>query len=193
MNSVCVFCGSNNGTSPIYNNETKILGNLIAKLKMTLVYGGGQVGLMGTLADAALAAGGSVIGVIPEALFDKELAHKHITKLHVVASMHERKQLMYSLSDGFIALPGGLGTFDELFEVLTWGQLGLHHKPCGLLNVDGYYDPLLTQLDKSVKAGFLNEESQNMLITHSSPHKLVQLMNQYKAPQFAKWITPEET
>ncbi|EKD42319.1 MAG: hypothetical protein ACD_73C00208G0005, partial [uncultured bacterium] len=127
------------------------------------------------------------------ALFGKELAHQHLTKLHVVASMHERKQLMYSLSDGFMALPGGLGTFDELCEVLTWGQLGLHHKPCGLLNIGGFYDPLLGLLDISVKEGFLQEESRNLLITHSVSKHLIQLMNQYKPPQLAKWITNEET
>lgn len=193
MNSICVFCGSQSGKSPVYTEEAQKLGRLIAQLKFTLVYGGGQVGLMGVVSNAALDAGGEVTGVIPKALFGKELANKKITKLHVVNSMHERKQLMYTLADGFVALPGGLGTFDEFFEVLTWAQLGLHHKPCGLLNVAQYFDPLLKMLDKSLEEGLLKESSRQMIITDSDVESLFKKMRAYKPPKTEKWITHDET
>jgi uncharacterized protein (TIGR00730 family) len=152
---LCVFCGSSSGSSPIYVDQAKALGTALAQSGIDLVYGGASVGLMGAVADATLAAGGNVIGVMPQALVDKEISHKGLTDLRIVGSMHERKALMAELADGFIALPGGLGTFEELFEVWTWAQLGYHRKPCALLNVDGFYDKLSGFLDDVVTRGFV--------------------------------------
>jgi uncharacterized protein (TIGR00730 family) len=155
MKSLCVFCGSSAGNHPGYLETARLLGSKLAQRGVTLVYGGGRVGLMGAMADAALREGGQVIGVIPQLLFDKEVGHSGLTQLHVVDSMAERKQFMGDLSDAFLTLPGGIGTLDELFEAWTWTQLGLHDKPCGLLNQEGYYDPLLAFLDRCVTEGFL--------------------------------------
>ena len=155
MKSVCVFCGSSTGDDPAYAAAARLLGRTLADAGITLVYGGGHVGLMGVLADAALERGGEVVGVMPKALIDREIGHTNLTKLHVVSSMHERKALMSKLSEGFVALPGGNGTLEEFFEVLTWAQLGEHEKPCGLLNVSGYYDPLLKVFDQMVENEFL--------------------------------------
>lgn len=155
MRSLCVFCGSSPGTRPDYAALASRAGALIARRNLTLVYGGGRVGLMGALADAALAAGARVIGVIPQMLIDREVGHAGLSELHVVRTMSERKLLMGDLSDAFLALPGGIGTMDELFEAWTWTQLGLHRKPCALLNQDGYYDPLIAFLDRAVEEGFL--------------------------------------
>lgn len=161
---------------------------MLAARGIRLVYGGGNVGLMGIIADAALAAGGEVIGVIPQALADLEIEHPGLTKLHVVRTMHERKQLMHDLSDGFIALPGGLGTLEEFFEVLTWGQLGMHAKPCGVLDVDGYYAPVLALLDRAVVDGLLKAENRAMLIYETDALRLLDRMAEYSPPAVTKWI-----
>lgn len=170
---VCVFCGSRSGDSPIYAETAHILGTLLAVRGHSLVYGGGNIGLMGLIADAALDAGGEVIGVIPQHLLEREVAHAHLTQLHVVDSMHTRKALMADLSDLFVAAPGGFGTLDELCEILTWAQLGLHHKPCGLLNVAGYFDPLLAMFDQATREGFLSAPHRQLIISDEDPIRLL--------------------
>lgn len=193
MNSICVFCGSSFGTRPAYRQAAQAMGDAIAQHGLTLVYGGGNVGLMGTVADAVLAAGGNVIGVIPEFLASKEIAHTGLTKLHVVNSMHDRKALMAELSDAFVALPGGYGTLEEFCEVLTWAQLGLHQKPHGLLNVAGYYDSLLTLFDHAVREQFLKPALRNLVLEASEPERLLTLLAEYQ-PQFVdKWIRSDQT
>ncbi len=192
-NSICVFCGSSFGKDPDYKEAARSLGATLANKSITLVYGGGNVGLMGAVADAALEAGGEVIGVIPQALVEREISHEHLTKLHVVGSMHERKALMSGLSDGFVALPGGNGTLEEFFEVLTWAQLGEHRKPCGLLNVSGYYDPLLNVLDHMVDKGFLAEKHRSIVRVESSPEDMLKALYQYVPPDTVKWIDKTET
>ena len=164
LQSLCVFCGSSVGARPEYAAAAAELGTLLARRGIRVVFGAGHVGLMGVVADAALAAGGQAIGVIPQLLVDRELAHRGLTELRIVGSMHERKALMVALSDAFIALPGGLGTLEELVEVVTWAQLGLHRKPCGLLNVDGYHDPLIAFLDRAVEEGFVTAASPAALL-----------------------------
>jgi uncharacterized protein (TIGR00730 family) len=164
MKSLCVFCGSRGGSEPVYAEAAQQLGARLAAERIRLVYGGGNVGLMGTLADAVLANGGEVIGVIPVSLVDRELAHAGLSELRIVSSMHERKALMAELSAGFLALPGGLGTFEELCEILTWAQLGFHDKPIALLNTQGYYEPLLMLLDRAVAHGFLRAEYRRLLM-----------------------------
>ena len=188
MESVCVFAGSSMGANPEYATAAAGLGNAIAVRGWNLVYGGGNVGLMRVVADAALAAGGQVIGVIPQALMVKELAHGSLSELHVVASMHERKALMAERADGMIALPGGFGTLEEWFEVLTWSQLGFHAKPCGLLNVAGYYDPLLAFLDHTVDERFVQRAHRDMIIASTSSVDLLRMMAEFHAPVFEKWI-----
>ena len=165
MKRICVFAGSNSGASPEYLVAAAELGRTLAVRQLGLVYGGARVGLMGALADAALGGGAHVIGVMPEALVAKEVAHRGLSELRVVSSMHERKAMMADLADGFVALPGGLGTLEEFFEVLTWAQLGLHGKPCGLLDIDGYFDGLLKFLDHSVGEGFVKAEHRRMILT----------------------------
>ena len=192
MNSLCVFCGSNPGASPVYAEAVARLGRVVAARGMTLVYGGGRVGLMGVVAGAALAAGGKVIGVIPEALATRELAHDGLTELHVVGSMHERKARMSELSDGFLALPGGIGTLEEWFEVWTWSQLGFHPKPCGLLNVAGYYDHLLAFLDHVTAERFLNEAHRSMAIVGDDPELLLDRLAAWQPSHARKWIEAEE-
>jgi uncharacterized protein (TIGR00730 family) len=172
LNSVCVFCGSSCGTRPEYAGAAAAFGRLLADREIRVVYGAGNVGLMGELADAALAAGGNVIGVIPQMLGDRELAHRG-TDLRIVGSMHERKALMAELAEAFVALPGGLGTYEELCEVLTWGQLGIHAKPVGCLNVAGYFEPLKRMLDHAVAEGFLRPEQRNLLIMEDEAEKLL--------------------
>ncbi len=189
MRRVCVFLGSNPGTNPNYLAATRALGAEIARRGLTTVYGGSNVGLMGQLADSALAAGGQVIGIIPEVLRDKELAHHGLTSLKVVSSMHERKALMAELADGFIALPGGLGTLEELCEVLTWAQLGFHKKPCGLLDVGGYYAPLCAFLDHAVAEGFIMAAHRGMLLSNADPAALLDGFATYTAPTVTKWVT----
>ena len=192
MNSLCVFCGSNSGASPAYAEAAAGLGRLLARRGLTLVYGGGRVGLMGVVADAALAAGGRVIGVIPEALATRELAHSGVTEMRVVGSMHERKALMSELSDGFLALPGGIGTLEEWFEVWTWSQLGFQPKPCGLLNVAGYYDHLLAFLDHMTGERFLRETHRSMAIVDDQPERLLDRLASYQPPRARKWIDSGE-
>ena len=193
MNSVCVFCGSGVGNDPAYAAVARLLGRTLAESGTTLVYGGGHVGLMGVVADAALESGGEVVGVMPKSLVDREIGHTGLTKLHVVHSMHERKALMSKLSDGFIALPGGNGTLEEFFEVLTWAQLGEHDKPCGLLNVAGYYDPLLRVFDQMVGKAFLKEEHRNLVLVEEDPAALLARFASYEPPKTIKWIGPSET
>lgn len=173
FNSICLFCGSSVGKNPLYSQMARDVGKTLAQQGITVVYGGASVGLMGVLADAALEAGGQVVGVLPDPLFGKEVAHARLTRLHRVPSMHERKTLMYELSDGFIALPGGLGTLEEIFEVITWAQLGLHRKPCGFLNVDGYYDDLVRFLDRAVTKGFVKEKHRRLIFVEESLKELL--------------------
>ena len=180
MRSVCVFCGSRPGADVAYADAARSLGRTLAKRGISLVYGGAHVGLMDALADAAMKAGGEVAGVMPRALVEREIAHTSLTELHIVGSMHERKALMARLSDGFVALPGGSGTLEELFEVLTWAQLGQHGKPCGLLNVSGYYDPLLALFDHMVEQGFLTEAHRAMVLVESETADLLAAFSRYR-------------
>lgn len=193
MKRICVFCGSSKGNRSEYSEAAVQLGKLLASRGIELVYGGGCVGLMGIVADAALAAGGHVIGVIPEALVLKEVVHEGLPDLRVVKSMHERKALMAELSNGFIALPGGFGTYEEFCEVLTWGQLGLHKKPFGLLNVCGFYEPLLNLFDHAVKEGFLRAAHRQMVVVDVSPESLLERIRTFHVPPVQKWIRSEET
>jgi uncharacterized protein (TIGR00730 family) len=192
VKSLCVFCGSNVGASPAYAEAAAGLGRALVRRGLTLVYGGGRVGLMGVVADAALAAGGRVIGVIPQALATREVAHAQVTEMRVVGSMHERKALMSELSDGFLALPGGIGTLEEWFEVWTWSQLGFQPKPCGLLNVAGYYDHLLAFLDHMTGERFLTETHRSMAIVDDDPERLLDRLASYQPPRARKWIDASE-
>jgi hypothetical protein len=186
---LCVFCGSQSGRDPAYLAVARSVGRLLAQRKITLVFGGGHVGMMGALADAALAAGGEAIGVIPEGLKRRELAYDGLTRLIVTSSMHERKQRMAELADGFIALPGGFGTLEEFCEILTWAQLGLHAKPCGLLNVNGYYAALLRLFDHALKEGFLSPRHRHLVLTEHDPERLLAAMQRYRAPRVERWLT----
>jgi uncharacterized protein (TIGR00730 family) len=189
---LCVFLGSSTGRSPIYAETARAFGGLLARRGIGLVYGGGSVGLMGIIADGACAAGGEVIGVIPEALRARELDHQGLTELHVVRTMHERKALMAELSDGFVALPGGIGTFEELFEVWTWAQLGYHAKPCGLLNINGFYDRMSEFVDHVVAEGFLKAEHRAMLIVEDKPEAMLATMATYLPPPTTKWLGEDD-
>jgi uncharacterized protein (TIGR00730 family) len=190
----CVFCGSSPGARPQYTEATEDLGSLLVQNGITLVYGGASVGLMGRLAETVLSEGGEAVGVIPRALVEREIAHLGLTELHVVDSMHERKALMADLSDAFVALPGGLGTLDELFEVYTWAQLGLHRKPCGLLNVEGYYQHLADFLDHAVGERFVRDEHRDMLIVEDDPATMLERLQGFDpATLTPKWIDREET
>ena len=196
MKRICVFCGSNAGHDPRYRSAAEALGRLLAGRGAELVYGGGNVGLMGIVADACLDAGGTVTGVIPEALIGKEVAgravdHRGLTRLEIVDSMHTRKARMAELADGFIALPGGFGTFEEFCEILTWGQLGFHVKPMGLLNVNGFYDPLLALFDRAVADGFLRPENRTMALAASDIGHLLEAMAAYRAEPVSKWLKEE--
>ena len=193
MKRVCVFCGSSKGARPIYADAARHVGTLLAQRGLELVYGGGCVGLMGIVADAALGAGGKVIGVIPEALKIKEVVHEGLPDLRVVKSMHERKALMADLSDAFIALPGGFGTYEEFCEVLTWAQLGLHKKPFGLLNVAGFYEPMLALFDHAVTEGFLRTQHRQLVMVESDAEKLLHRLDTFHPPHVAKWIRSDET
>ena len=190
MQRVCVFCGSSPCASSGYTELAEALGEILARKRLTLVYGGGNVGLMGVLANATLAHGGEVIGVIPRALFDLEVGHTGLTDLRIVGSMHERKALMADLADAFIALPGGLGTLEEFCEIVTWAQLGLHQKPCGLLNAAGYFDRLIAFLDHAVAERFLRPEHRAMVLVEEEAEELVEHFQRYRVVQQAKWIDP---
>ncbi len=192
MRRVCVFLGSALGADKRFEQAAMDLGGEMARRDIGLVYGGAAVGLMGAVADACLAAGGEVIGVMPQSLVDREVAHAGLSKLHVVKSMHERKALMAELSDGFAALPGGLGTLEELFEVLTWAQLGYHRKPCGALDVNGYFEPLAAFLDHVVRQGFMRQEHRSILMTAKTPAGLLDLFRDWKPVYAPKWIKREE-
>ncbi len=193
VHRICVFCGSSRGASSIYAEQAAALGARIASRGRVLVYGGGNIGLMGVVADAALHAGGEVIGIIPRALMDKELGHRGITDLRIVDSMHERKARMADLADAFVALPGGFGTLDEFCETLTWAQLGLHAKPCGLLNTHGYYDAFLQQLDVAVQAGFLRHAHRRLIsVAEDVDDLLLMLEHAHPAPQH-KWIDRDQS
>jgi uncharacterized protein (TIGR00730 family) len=193
MNRICIFCGSKPGHRPEYRASAAAMGRLLAERGLELVYGGGNVGLMGVVADASLAAGGHVIGVIPEALVGREIAGRavangNLTRLEVVTSMHARKARMAELADGFIALPGGFGTFEELFEILTWAQLGFHRKPIGLLDVGGYYDPLLALCDRAVEEGFLRLDDRRRLLAASDPAAVLDTLIAYRPESVTVWI-----
>ncbi len=188
MRAVCVYCGSNAGARPAYAERAAILGMRLAREGLALVYGGGNVGLMGIVADAALAAGGEVIGVIPQQLMRWEVAHTGLTRLEVVANMHERKARMFDLSDAFIALPGGFGTLDEMFEMLTWRQLGLGDKPCAFLDVDGFFEPLMTMLDRMVAERFLHPDQRRDLWHGDDLDALLAWMRAYRPAQANKWL-----
>jgi uncharacterized protein (TIGR00730 family) len=190
---LCVFCGSNLGINPLYRQAAEQLGTVLASRGLELVYGGGNIGLMGVLADTVLAAGGRVTGVIPEALMARELGHRDLTNLRVVKSMHERKALMADLSDAFIAMPGGFGTFEEFCEIVTWSQLGLHQKPCGLFNVNDFFSPLLQLFDQAVAEGFLSEQNRQLVIAGRNPVRLLEKMAQFRAPAVGKWIGRDES
>ncbi|KRW61091.1 LOG family protein [Pseudomonas sp. TTU2014-080ASC] len=189
---LCVFCGSNPGNDPVYLEGAKRLGRALAEEEIGLVYGGSSVGLMGAVADAALEAGGEVIGIIPRSLWEKEVGHTGLNDLRVVDSMHQRKALMAELADGFIAMPGGVGTLEELFEVWTWAQLGHHRKPCSLLNINGYYDQLGLFLNHMVNEAFVKPEHRTMLIVEKRIDALLEAIRAYQPPQVSKWITAAE-
>lgn len=193
MQRVCVFCGSNPGRRPAYREVAERLGRALAGREIELVYGGGRVGLMGALADAAIAAGGRVIGVIPEALLAREVGHPGLGELVVVASMHERKARMAELSQAFVALPGGYGTFEEFCEVLTWSQLGIHPKPCGLLDVEDYYRPLLALFDRAVEEGFVTAANRALVIEDDDPERMLDRLASTRVVVTEKWIGRAET
>ena len=188
MKRICVFCGSSAGSKSEYRVCAEELGLELTRRNIGLVYGGGNVGLMGAIADSVLKAGGEAIGVIPENLMTREIGHKQLTKLHIVRSMHERKALMADLSDAFIALPGGFGTFEEFFEVVTWSQLGLHLKPCGIVNVLDYYTPLLTMLDHAVEQRFLKPQNRKLVLARNTPAELLRALEEWQPVHVEKWL-----
>jgi uncharacterized protein (TIGR00730 family) len=191
---VCVFCGSLSGSRPAHDEAAKRLGEALARQGLGVVYGGGRVGIMGALADAALAAGGRVVGIIPESLMQKEIAHEEVTELIVVAGMHERKAEMARRAAGFITLSGGIGTFEEFFEILTWAALGLHAKPIGLLNIEGYFNPLLRLLEHGVEEGFIRRRHLELLLVSDDPQELAaNLLHHVPPPPGPLWIGPEQT
>ena len=192
MKSICVYCGSNFGARNAYVRAAQKLGAEMASQGIALVYGGGNVGLMGAVADAVLAAGGNVVGVMPQALVDKEIAHTGLSDLRVVRSMHERKSLMADLADAFIALPGGLGTLEEFCEVATWTQLGFHKKACGLLNIEGFYDGLLAFLNHATAEKFIRPEHRTIVLGGTDPAELITKLTQFKVPTVHKWIDKEQ-
>ncbi len=193
MKRITVFCGSSSGLDDLYKDQAYALGATLAELRLGVVYGGAKVGLMGAVASGALKNGGEVIGVLPYFLQSKEIAHENLTKLILVDTMHERKMKMHELSDGIIALPGGYGTLEELFEMLTWAQLGLHRKPAALLNIGGYFDPLMDMVNTMVKKGFLKKENRDMLLVSDNPESLLFEMENYRAPVVPKWISGDAT
>lgn len=192
MKSICVYCGANPGTKPIYRESAVRLGHLLAKANIQIVYGGGNVGLMGIVADAALAEGGKVLGVLPESLERLEVAHRGLSELRIVRSMHERKLMMAEHSEAFIALPGGIGTAEEIFEVFTWSQLGIHLKPCGILNVAGFYDGFIQQIDRMVSDGFLRQEQAEQLIIDDDIERLLNRLMTLQPRVHPKWTEREK-
>lgn len=188
MKNICVYCGSSPGNKAEYAEGAKALARALVANHLGLVYGGSNLGLMGVVAQEVLALGGSAIGIIPESLVTKELAHPALTELHVTRNMHERKAMMAEMSDGFIALPGGLGTFEELFEILTWAQLSFHHKPVGILNVSGYYDGLLSFLDHAHNQEFIRPQHRSMLMAKTCSVELLEAFKKYVAPAAVKWV-----
>ena len=193
MNTICVFCGSNPGLNPAYMQTAASVGRFLAEKNVTLVFGGGSVGLMGKTADTVLDNGGKVIGIIPRSLAEKEVAHERLTELHIVNSMHSRKAMMEELSDGFIALPGGFGTFEELCEIITWAQLGFHNKPCGFLNIHGYYDPLVELFNKATDEQFVRPEHRELVIIEEDIERMFEKMESYTPPVLEKWLDKEQT
>ncbi|MGR9045247.1 MAG: LOG family protein [Gammaproteobacteria bacterium] len=193
VKKICIYCGSRPGRLEVYASSARRLAESLVSRQIDLVYGGASVGIMGVVADHVLKLGGKVTGVIPDALVRKEVAHHNLTELHITRSMHERKTLMAELSDGFIALPGGIGTLEELFEIWTWAQLGLHDKPCGLLNVEGYFDPLRKFLDHAVAEQFVKQSDRAMMMIDSEPEVLLDRLVNYQPPAVAKWMGEEET
>lgn len=193
MKRLCVFCGSSVGNNQAYAEAAEAMGGLLARRRIGLVYGGGNVGLMGVLADAVLHGGGEVIGVIPQALADREVAHNRVTDLRIVDSMHTRKAMMADLADAFMALPGGVGTFEEFFEAITWTQLGLHRKACGLLNVAGFYSPLAAFIDQAVTEGFIKPVHRAAIVVDDDPERLLDTLRTLKVPDVPKWIRRDET
>jgi uncharacterized protein (TIGR00730 family) len=189
MKAVCVYCGSATGARPVYAEAAKAFGRALVHNNLALVYGGGRVGLMGLIADEVLAAGGRAVGVIPELLVAKEVGHTDLTELHVVPDMHERKKMMADLSDAFVAMPGGVGTFEEFFEVYTWAQLGYHQKPVGLLDVNGYYDPLMAMLRHTVDEGFMRASLLDMIQVEAEPAAMIARLRTYTPPANDKWAT----
>ncbi len=193
INSICIYCGSSPGRLDAYASAAFALAESLVSRNIRLVYGGAGIGIMGMVADRVLALGGQAIGVIPKALAHKEVAHQHLTELHVTQSMHERKMLMAELSDGFVALPGGIGTLEELFEIWTWAQLGFHHKPCGLLNVEGYYDALIKFLDHVMAEQFVKAHHHAMLMVETNPDALLDRYVDYRPPAAKHWLDKDET
>jgi uncharacterized protein (TIGR00730 family) len=191
LQRICIFCGSQPGLDPDYAAAAGHLGRLLAARGITIVYGGGHVGMMGLLAEAALKAGGQVIGVIPEGLKRRELAYANLTQLIVTRTMHERKQQMADLADGFIALPGGFGTFEEFCEIVTWAQLGMHGKPCALLNVKGYYDRMLAMFDHGLQEGFIRPVHRGLVLAEPDAERLLSVMQAWVPPVLEKWLTPD--
>lgn len=193
MNNICVFCGSSSGFNDVYANAALVLGKELAARNKRLIYGGGNVGLMGIIADEVLAKGGKVTGVIPHFLFDWEVGHVGLTELIKVDSMHERKLLMSEKADAFIAMPGGFGTLEELAEILTWVQLSIIQKPIGILNVNGFYDHLIAQLNKMVEEGFLKQQNREMLLTSDNPEELLNILESFRPTPAKKWINSDQT
>lgn len=192
MNSITVFCGSSFGSDDVYKEQAALLGRTLAKQNIQLVYGGANVGLMGAVADGTLNEGGKVVGVLPHFLQSKEIAHNQLTELILVETMHERKTRMNDLCDGVIVLPGGYGTLEEFFEMITWAQLGLHKKPIGILNIDGFYDDLIKLVQTMVDKGFLKQINREMLLISNTIDELLEMMRNYQAPTVGKWISKEE-
>jgi uncharacterized protein (TIGR00730 family) len=192
MKSIAVFCGSSNGASNIYIDHAKKFGKALAERNITLVYGGASVGIMGAVADAVLEEGGQVIGIMPSFLEQREISHKRLSELIVVNSMHERKAKMAELADGFVALPGGPGTLEEFFEIFTWAQLGLHQKPCGLLNINHYFDPLVEMFNHMAKEQFLHEKYLSMALVDVEPHRLLEKFNSYEPPTVKTYINEKQ-
>ena len=193
LHTVCVFCAANPGVNPAYATQATAMGRFLAESGRRVVFGGGRTGLMGALAEGALAAGGEVIGIMPRHLVDREVAHTGLTELLVVESMHERKSRLADLSDGFLAMPGGLGTLEELFEVWTWGQLGLHRKPYGILEVGGFFGPLLGFIDHAVREGFIRQEYRDLLVVDTEPASLISRMEAMSPPALPRWVDRDTT